>query len=83
MDLGQPAPQACIDESPQELGQTYGIALDGDADRLQLIDTNGQFVQRSQSTLPGSEGSSLNAGLTSSWRSRVPLMTNFAIENSF
>jgi phosphoglucosamine mutase len=40
--VGATAPQACIDQVKAS-GADYGIALDGDADRLQMIDAHGHL----------------------------------------
>ena len=40
--VGATSPQACMNEVISQ-GADYGIALDGDADRLQMIDSNGRL----------------------------------------
>ncbi|SMC52469.1 phosphoglucosamine mutase [Polynucleobacter kasalickyi] len=78
--FGATSPQACIDKV-LETQSDYGIALDGDADRLQLIDKNGNLFNGDQ-LLYLAVKDRLEMGI------KVPgvvgtLMTNLAIENAF
>jgi phosphoglucosamine mutase len=41
-DVGATAPKACVDKV-LETNADYGIALDGDADRLQMVDSQGRL----------------------------------------
>jgi phosphoglucosamine mutase len=77
--FGATSPQACIDKV-LETKADFGIALDGDADRLQLIDKNGNLFNGDQ-LLYLVVKDRLETG------NKVPgvvgtLMTNLAIENA-
>jgi len=78
--VGATAPQACISEVKAS-GADYGIALDGDADRLQMIDAQGHLFN-------GDELLYLVAKDRIEYGKEVrgavgTLMTNFAIEKAF
>lgn len=75
--VGATAPGALV-EAVKAQGADYGIALDGDADRLQLVDANGRLYNGDE-LLYVMVADRLNQGL------RVPgavgtLMTNMAVE---
>jgi phosphoglucosamine mutase len=78
--VGATAPQACISEVKAS-GADYGIALDGDADRLQMVDAQGHLFN-------GDELLYLVAKDRIEYGKEVrgavgTLMTNFAIEKAF
>jgi phosphoglucosamine mutase len=78
--FGATAPDALV-RTVKETGADYGVALDGDADRLQLVDRHGRLYNgdellyvmvtdrmRQNAVVPGVVGT---------------LMTNMAVENAF
>lgn len=78
-DVGATAPQALI-AKVKEVGADYGIALDGDADRLQMVDASGRLFNGDE-LLYVMACDRLDAG------EAVPgvvgtLMTNMAIEEA-
>lgn len=79
-DVGATSPQACIQEVISQ-GADYGIALDGDADRLQMIDSQGRLFNGDELLYLVAKDR-IESG--KEVRGAVgTLMTNIAIENAF
>ena len=78
--VGATAPQACIAEVKAS-GADYGIALDGDADRLQMVDAQGHLFNGDELLYLVAKDR-IESG--KEVRGAVgTLMTNFAIEKAF
>jgi len=78
--VGATAPQACISEVKAS-GADYGIALDGDADRLQMVDGQGNLFNGDELLYLVAKDR-IESG--KEVRGAVgTLMTNFAIEKAF
>jgi phosphoglucosamine mutase len=78
--VGATSPQACIQEVISK-GADYGIALDGDADRLQMIDSQGRLFNGDELLYLVAKDR-IESG--KEVRGAVgTLMTNIAIENAF
>ena len=78
--VGATAPQACISEVKAS-GADYGIALDGDADRLQMVDAQGHLFNGDELLYLVAKDR-IESG--KEVRGAVgTLMTNFAIEKAF
>ena len=78
--VGATSPQACIQEVISQ-GADYGIALDGDADRLQMIDSQGRLFNGDELLYLVAKDR-IESG--KEVRGAVgTLMTNIAIENAF
>ncbi|BDW10602.1 phosphoglucosamine mutase [Polynucleobacter sp. SHI8] len=78
--VGATAPQACISEVKAS-GADYGIALDGDADRLQMVDAQGNLFNGDELLYLVAKDR-IESG--KEVRGAVgTLMTNFAIEKAF
>ena len=78
--VGATAPQACISEVKTS-GADYGIALDGDADRLQMVDAQGHLFNGDELLYLVAKDR-IESG--KEVRGAVgTLMTNFAIEKAF
>jgi len=78
--VGATAPQACVAEVKAS-GADYGIALDGDADRLQMVDAQGHLFNGDELLYLVAKDR-IESG--KEVRGAVgTLMTNFAIEKAF
>jgi phosphoglucosamine mutase len=78
--VGATAPQACVAEVKAS-GADYGIALDGDADRLQMVDAQGNLFNGDELLYLVAKDR-IESG--KEVRGAVgTLMTNFAIEKAF
>ncbi len=78
--VGATAPQACI-SAVKASGADYGIALDGDADRLQIVDAQGHLFNGDELLYLVAKDR-IESG--KEVRGAVgTLMTNFAIEKAF
>jgi len=78
--VGATAPQACVTEVKAS-GADYGIALDGDADRLQMVDAQGHLFNGDELLYLVAKdrvesGKEVRGAVGT-------LMTNFAIEKAF